>query len=140
MSLRDFESVQRWFSKKQYEPGTERGYLHDLDVLCAFFKENPDSIVKQVHDALEYGEVFDEKVLQMAAEWSEHMSKKLNMTFPTIHPRLSCFYQLLEGNDMPVSNALIDKINEHVRKKVGIKFRKAQDITPETMKEKSSTD
>lgn len=117
MSIRDFESVKNWFEKGGYTKSTEKTYLNDLSLFCAFLRENPDTLVTLIRESSNP----QAQIQTIVKDLADYMDSKLHLHATTVHNDLSGLYSFLRANGIPITNDDIGRIHEGIKI---LRFRK----------------
>jgi|GEM_PF-5098306 len=108
--MNDFESGKRWFKEGAFAESVEKYYSEWLGIICAFLKENPDTLVALIHENSNP----QGQILEIVTDLTEYMDKKLNLKVDSVRNRLSILYSFLRANGIPISRDDIRIINEEL--------------------------
>jgi hypothetical protein len=95
LSLRDFESVKRWFAAGQYTERTQRTYLRWLKLWCGILDLTPNELVHAEPVATQ-------------AELANIMMDDLGYKEYTTHYEMTALHQFWEANGVQLLNDVME--------------------------------
>jgi hypothetical protein len=94
--MRELKSIQNWFTKRHYEPGTEETYLLYMTTFCGITGKNADQL----------GSLTLEEALEAQKKIATVMKEELGLSTYSIHQRIHALHTFWVSNGIELTEDL----------------------------------